>query len=615
MADAPATPISSADLIQNTGGDLTYGTGTATDGKGNVYTKGETGVGTPQYAVNWTLQTPATAPSTSPNVSTTPNTSNNPAVSPTAVTTPTPVSTMPAGVKADPNSVVDTLKTMGIDTSPANIATVYKGAGFTDAYTGTAAQNTALNKYFQTGAGKPTSTGIVTSNQSQTQMNSDSASLAAANAAATAAANAKAAAAAAAGTGTGTGGAATGTGTGTGNTTTPQAANTTVTNSDGSFTMTDSQGHPFQFAAGTSPGQAQAQMATYNAAVSSVTTDQATITSLNNYDVNTDPAAVAAVQSITNSYNVLIQQMTDKNTMLAGSINANSAQNGMLQYGNEMDGMYKSAENDAAVQRIATLKSQELAAINASNQAYKDGNAKALTAAQADYQKAFTDGQTALAALDKTLQDQIASNQAQARIDQTTANQQITNDIRVSTSIAQSVADQIKASGVTDPAKIKAFIDATAADPANNISNPATLEAAVAKAQATEKTTALQNLNTETNIKDNNIRTNIAVQNANNKNNNAQMTAFQKDVKVQNAKLNSKTSAGRNTGDWGDTYNYMAQTYGSLSYKLPDGSVVGFTQQLTPAQVKAAGGNPAVDQTIIDIALNKTANGKKVAGQ
>ena len=405
----------------------------------------------------------------------------------------------------------------------------------------------------------------------------------------------------------------TGTGSGSGAGTGGSGSGTGDSSTGSSYTVSDNRGNIYTIPAGVDPGLVSGMIANINAATGDISTYQQQMASLANYDVNTDPVAVAAAKSITDSFNVLIKQMQDKNTMLMGSISTNSARSGMLQYGNEMDSMYKNAEFDKGVQRIADLQQKELDAVNKSNQAYKDGNVKALAAATTDYNNAQKEGRQALLDLQTSINNQIKDNQAQAKIDAADAKTQNTQDITNSKAIAQATLDSIKSSGITDPTQLDAAIKEIA--DANGISNPEILKGQIATLDPQYGTAALKNANTQSTITARTKASALAATKAATAaakavgapDTKAKKT-FDADLKKQITSLN--TSIPTQKQSWGDAYNTMAQNYSTATYML-DGVRVGLTQQLTPAQITSAGGNPKVDQTILDIKLNKTANQNK----
>jgi hypothetical protein len=185
--------------------------------------------------------------------------------------------------------------------------------------------------------------------------------------------------------------------------------------------------------------------------------------------------------------------MENKNKMLMGSITTNAARGGALQYANEMDSMYKNAEFDAATGRIADLKQKEMDAIERSNQAYKSGNVKMLEQATKDLQSAQNEGRNALLDLQKTIDQTIKENQAQARIDTANAKAQLASDVTNSKSIAQATLDEIKSAGITDEAQLDAAIKEIA--DANGITNPAILKGQIATLDPQYGTAALKNAN------------------------------------------------------------------------------------------------------------------------
>jgi len=91
-------------------------------------------------------------------------------------------------------------------------------------------------------------------------------------------------------------------------------------------------------------------------------------------------------------------------------------------------------------------------------------------------------------------------------------------------------------------------------------------------------------------------RTAIEQQNANrlskeSGNLNKDEVAFQKDLNAGITKL------AENAGNWGQVYDTLAGIYGRTN---PD-----LVKRLTPAEITTAGGDPTVDQTYLDILLNK----------
>lgn len=219
------------------------------------------------------------------------------------------------------------------------------------------------------------------------------------------------------------------------------------------------------------------------------TLDQAKATLAN------DPAAQAAIDQIKAKYDVLVQQMQAKNAILIGSQKTNLIRNGSLQYANEMNSNFMSEEMDKASGRVADLVTQETQMILKAQQAYKSGDLKALndaTKAYDDANKAKMDSITKL--LDET-DKAVKTQQAQAKIDAAAAKQQTSDDIRISTSIAQTMADTIAESGVTDEVKIDEYISAMAEK--SGIQNLDVLKSAVSKAQVAKKKSDLAIDNTQ----------------------------------------------------------------------------------------------------------------------
>lgn len=193
-----------------------------------------------------------------------------------------------------------------------------------------------------------------------------------------------------------------------------------------------------------------------------------------------DPAAQNAVAQIMDKYDKQIALMKDKNALLLGTYKTNAARNGTLQYANDMYSDFMSEEQDKATTRITDLINQETQLVLKTQQAYKDGDVKALSAATKAYDEANKSKIDAIKDLLTATNNQVKSMQAQAKIDAASSKQEISDNIRVSTSIAKTIADNIAKSGVTDESKISDYIQAMADQ--NGITNPDILKSAVAKA-------------------------------------------------------------------------------------------------------------------------------------
>lgn len=214
-----------------------------------------------------------------------------------------------------------------------------------------------------------------------------------------------------------------------------------------------------------------------NIADAKATLDQAKATLAN------DPAAQAAVDAVAAKYDVLISAMKAKNQIVLGSYKTNAARSGSLQFANEMNTSFMSEEMDKASQRVSDLVTQEQSLILKTQQAYKTGDLKALNEATTAYEKANTDKISALNKLLTATNAQVKTVQAQAKIEAAATKDAIANDTKLSTGLAQSIADNIASSGITDPAQIQSYIQGMATKA--GISNPDILKSAVTKAQQT----------------------------------------------------------------------------------------------------------------------------------
>ncbi len=209
-----------------------------------------------------------------------------------------------------------------------------------------------------------------------------------------------------------------------------------------------------------------------------------------------DPAARAAVERIKGQYDVLIKAMTDKNAMIMGRNYVTLARYGGL---GVMSNNFISDQMDRGIQRIGDLVQKEQDAILKSNQAYKNGDVKAFNAATTAYNQAIKEKGTAIMNLSKAVNDQVKTVQAQAKIDAKAANDEITNNVKLATNLAKTMAKAIADSGVTDEKKIDAYIKAMA--DTNGITDPNILKNALVKAQQDSTSLDLKNENTRSIIK------------------------------------------------------------------------------------------------------------------
>lgn len=230
-----------------------------------------------------------------------------------------------------------------------------------------------------------------------------------------------------------------------------------------------------------------------------------------------DPASSAAVDMIMSKYDQQIELMKAKNNMILGNYTKNSARTGMMQYAGDMNTNFMSEEQDKASQRVANLITTEMQMVMKTQAAYKSGDVKAFSAASKAYQDATKAKTEAISKLLTETDKVVKERQAQAKIDATAAKQKITDDIRISSSLGKTVADTLKASGVTDKKSIDDYIDSFATS--SGISNPDMLRSAVVKAQQEQSKLDLSSKkadesikNTENSIKNRDARTVIASQ-------------------------------------------------------------------------------------------------------
>lgn len=282
--------------------------------------------------------------------------------------------------------------------------------------------------------------------------------------------------------------------------TTTAAGGSPVVNSDGSTTNPDGSTTPAPDSGtgGELDPALKQQYEDNNAQLDQGVNDAKATLSAVSATLANDPAAQAAVAQISAQYDQLITAQQNKNKIILGGYAVNAARTGSLQYANDMTTQFLNDEQSRANDRVADLVTKENNAILKSNAAYQAGDVKAFNAAtqalksaQAAKIKGITDLATATS---KALKD----FQTQQKIDATNQKQQIIDDIRVSTSVANTVAQTIKDSGITDEKQIDAYIQAFAQK--SGISNPDILKSAVLKSQQTQGKLDLSAANTKSEI-------------------------------------------------------------------------------------------------------------------
>lgn len=171
-----------------------------------------------------------------------------------------------------------------------------------------------------------------------------------------------------------------------------------------------------------------------------------------------NPAAQAAIAAIQAKFDEQIGLMKDKNRQLMGGNITNAARGGSLQYANEMTGNFLSDEQDRAVKRITDLQTQEADLILKTQESYKKGDVASFDAASKALDKANSDKLKAISDLLKKTDAVVKEKAAAQKADQAAAKQQVSDDIRLSTSLAAGVASQLAAAGIKDDEKKKKFI-------------------------------------------------------------------------------------------------------------------------------------------------------------
>lgn len=292
----------------------------------------------------------------------------------------------------------------------------------------------------------------------------------------------------------------------------------TITNSDGSTTIKNADGSSYNLPAGMDPSigkQLHDNEVQANADVASAKTTMDQATALLASDQNgTNPAAIAAANSIKNQFGVLIQQMQAKNAIIAGGAKTSAIRGGSLQYGNDMAEGAINDEVQQGVQRIADLTNQMNDAIMKSNMAYQSGDVAALNAATTDYKNSFASAQKSLLDLNTAVNDQVKQNAADIKTAQQAVKDQQTSDISNAKALAPDFLSKMTAAGITDPSDPKFTSALQSYATANGITNPSYLLSAYnTEAQNNQKTAFSQN-NEATNTSLSEARLGIEQQNA-----------------------------------------------------------------------------------------------------
>jgi len=265
-----------------------------------------------------------------------------------------------------------------------------------------------------------------------------------------------------------------------------------------STSIVDSNGNTID-TTGMDPGLVKSYTDTMTELDSQITSAKATLASASATLAN-DPAASAAVANIQDSYEQQIELQKKKNAQMLGRSSMAVAAFGGL---GQMSSDFLTTEQQNASDNIATITTKETSAVLAAQQAYQKGDLAAFNTASDNLTKLTQDK---LSAIDKLMTASAAAVkdlQAQQKIDAANTKAQQASDIKLSTSVANSIAQTIKEEGLKDPATIKAYIDGVAQ--AQGITDPTILESAVTTAQGTLAKTAssIANTNSEINARNN----------------------------------------------------------------------------------------------------------------
>lgn len=204
-----------------------------------------------------------------------------------------------------------------------------------------------------------------------------------------------------------------------------------------------------------------------------------------------DPAATAAVQAISDKFDILIDQMTKANNQSLGRAGSAVAAFGGL---GSMSQNFLTDQMNLATQRISALTTQKQNAILSAQAAYNKQDLSAFNAAMTAYNKTISDMQNSLVDLNNAADKAITQNQAQQRIDATNAKNTVTTEISMAKNLGTSLAKNLADAGVTDPAQEQAYVEQMAQE--YGISDPAILHSAVVTAQQAQAKADLAEKNT-----------------------------------------------------------------------------------------------------------------------
>lgn len=221
-----------------------------------------------------------------------------------------------------------------------------------------------------------------------------------------------------------------------------------------------------------------------------------------------DPALASAISSIQAQYKVLYDAMGLKNQQVLGRASAEVGAFGGL---GVMNQSFLSNQMDLAQGRLSDIISKEQAAIINAKAAYQKGDVAALDAATTQLKNAQAAKSSAVQDLLTATNNAVKTAQAQAKIDQTATNSQITNDIKNAKGVADSLAAKLAAAGITDLSSY----DYTDIAQQLGINSPEILAAAVQAAGAAAVKANLDNANVADQIANRDAGTQIKQQNAN----------------------------------------------------------------------------------------------------
>ncbi len=175
--------------------------------------------------------------------------------------------------------------------------------------------------------------------------------------------------------------------------------------------------------------------------------------------MNNDPAALAAINQITAQFDQQMEIMKNKNSMVLGRASTAIAAYGGL---GQMSNDFMSVEQNNALDRMNTIKNNELSAVLKAAAAYKKGDVAAFDAASKQLDSLTKEKSDALNKLMTEANNNTKTLQAQQKIDQSQSKQNFTDMNNYAKSSAAGITSATKGMNAADKAAfINSFVSQT----------------------------------------------------------------------------------------------------------------------------------------------------------